>query len=229
MISDDTFARLRTVSPLFASLEEATIRTMFADARSLRVEKGRSLADEEGTEWFNVLLEGRVKLQLHDPLSGRTFTPFLLGPGDVFDLIALLDGSPHEIFPVAVEACSLLRLPMEEAREWLRHSPAFSEALFPYLGREMRHLESLAASVIFDDTATRLARLILRHARPLPGETPLLAVEHLSHELLAEMIGSVRSVVTTQLKKLREEGAIQHRRGRILVRDLERLLQRLER
>jgi CRP-like cAMP-binding protein len=128
--------------------------------------------------------------------------------------------------PVAVLPTVLLRVPMSEAREWLKRYPEFNEALLPYLGEQMRHLENFAESVIFDDTATRLARLILRHARPAEGDEKILTVEHVSHELLAEMIGSVRSVVTTQLNKLKEEGLILHRRGKIIVENLEGLLQR---
>jgi CRP-like cAMP-binding protein len=216
-------------SPLFGALPADTLREMFANARLFDYPKGTTIDNDGGMEWFNVLLAGRVKLLLSDPISGRNFAPFLLEAGEAFDLITLLDGAPHTTTPVVQEAATLWRLPMAEARAWLKRYPAFNAALLPYLATQMRHLESLSASVIFDDTATRLARIILRHARPVEGEERILAVEGLSHELLAELVGSVRSVVSTQLKKLREEGLIMHRRGRILVEDLEKLRQRIER
>ncbi len=221
--------RLLARSPLFGSLPAETLREMFADARTASYPKGSLIDNDEGTEWFNVVADGRIKLLLSDPISGRNFAPFLLERGDAFDLITLLDGAPHTMTPVAQEAATLWRLPMAEARRWLTRYPDFNAALLPYLATQMRHLEELSASVIFDDTATRLARIILRHARPVEGEERMLTVERLSHELLAELVGSVRSVVSTQLKKLREEGLIRHRRGRILVEDLEKLLQRIER
>jgi len=213
-------------TPLFKGVGPKALEEMLADCRRCEYAKGEAIENDEGLEWFNILLEGRVKLQQTDPVTGRSFVSFLLEQGDVFDVIALLDGEEHVTMPVAVLPTVLLRVPMREAREWLKRYPEFNEALLPYLGEQMRHLESFAESVIFDDTATRLARLILRHARPEAEDEKILAVEHISHELLAEMIGSVRSVVTTQLNRLKEEGLILHRRGKIIVENLEGLLQR---
>jgi CRP-like cAMP-binding protein len=223
MMFDD---RLPSDTSLFEGLDVETLEAMRASCSRVELAANETLQSDGGTEWFNILLGGRVKLMQNDPLSGRSFVTFLLERGDVFDLIPLLDGAPHVTMPVAVERTVLLRVPMAQARHWLEAYPAFNRALLRYMGIQMRKLEEFAGSVIFDDTATRLARIILRHARPAEGDGELLAMEGVSHELLAEMIGSVRSVVTTQLKKLKEEGHIVHSRGRIMVKDLEGLIER---
>lgn len=222
----ESAAALLAQTPLFGALREEEREAVLSACRTVHYAKGDAIDNDEGLEWFNILLEGRVKLVQTDPVSGRSFVSFLLDRGDVFDVIALLDGERHVTMPVTLLPTTLLRVPMEEARRWLREYPAFNDALLPYLGEKMRHLEAFAESVIFDDTATRLARLILRHARPVEGEERVLAVDHVSHELLAEMIGSVRSVVTTQLNKLKQEGLILHQRGKIIVENLEGLLHR---
>ncbi|WP_457605754.1 Crp/Fnr family transcriptional regulator [Nitratifractor sp.] len=208
---------------LFGKIDGETLSRMFSSAREVEYAKGESIENDEGMEWFNVLLSGRVKLLQTDLSTGRSFVPFLLERGDVFDIISLVDGAPHLTTPVTLLPTTLLRVPMGVARGWLE-IPAFNEALLPYLGDKMRDLECFAESVVFDDTLTRLARIILHHAKGREGEERPLAVRDISHELLAEMIGSVRSVVTSQLKKLDEDGLILRQRGRIIVKDLKELI-----
>jgi len=80
-----------------------------------------------------------------------------------------------------------------------------------------------------DPSATRLAKLILKHTSGQKSENnhfPVELINRLSHETIAEMIGSVRSVVTSQLGKMREEGLILSRRGKLLVKELELLKER---
>lgn len=101
--------------------------------------------------------------------------------------------------------------------------------MLPYLGGMMRQLESFSESLVFDDTATRLAKLILKHTDAGSEEnkhSPVHLINRISHETMAEMIGSVRSVVTTQLNRMREEGLILSKRGKLLVKELEHLKER---
>ena len=150
-------------------------------------------------------------------------TLFLLGPGDAFDVISLLDGEPHLVSLEAWDDLELLSTPVDEARQWVEQHPEFNCGFLPYLGRQMRVLAGLAGDLALHDTETRLARLILRHLNhgDLGHQLPL--IRDLSHEALGEMIGSVRVVVSRQLKHWQHEGVIVTQRGKLVTQELEAL------
>ncbi|BDY11769.1 Crp/Fnr family transcriptional regulator [Hydrogenimonas cancrithermarum] len=215
---------------LFAGLKHSELCEIVSECRLKRWEKSEAIDNDEGIEYFNIVVKGSVKLMHTDPHSGRSIVLFLLKRGDVFDILSLLDGEAHVSNPIAVETVDILRAPMATARRWLERYPEFNERFLPYIGKQMRILENFAESVVFDDTATRLAKLILKHAdtknRHDEEEYPVKIINNLSHELLAEMIGSVRSVVTTQLQKLKKDEIILQKRGYLAVKKLEELKRR---
>ncbi|WP_201353439.1 Crp/Fnr family transcriptional regulator [Hydrogenimonas urashimensis] len=217
-------------SELFSGLDFQELDKIVSACRLTFWKKSMDIDNDEGIETFNIVVQGRVKLMQTDPHSGRSIVIFLLKEGDVFDVLSLLDGQKHIASPVAVSDTYMLRVPMATARNWLETYPELNERFLPYIGKLMRHLESFAETVVFDDTATRLAKLILRHTEKekKSGENhyPVKIINNLSHELLAEMIGSVRSVVTAQLRKLKEDEIILYKRGYLAVKKLEELAKR---
>ena len=96
----------------------------------------------------------------------------------------------------------------------------------------MRALEAFSESLVFHDTTTRLAKLILKHVHKCKENSdehyPVKLINNLSHEALAEMIGSVRSVVSTQMHKLKDEGAIVSKRGHLAVKNLDKLMKKCD-
>ncbi len=156
-------------------------------------------------------------------------TLFLLGPVDPFCLFSLLDGQPHDVMLETLDDVSLLSLPMEQARRWLYDHPEFNRTLLPYLGQQMCTLAGLASDLALHNTEARLARLILRHMdasdRQSEHPTPRL-INDLSHESLAEMIGSVRVVVNRQLQHWKQEGIVDVHRGHLEIEALQELEKR---
>ena len=217
-------------SPLFSELETCAIEEILSHCRRETWKRRRQLPMEETWRRFHILLSGRVRLSRSNPESGRMITLFLLGPGEPFCIFSLLDGKPHDVMLETLDDVTLLSLPMEEARQWLVEHPEFNRKLLPYLGEQMCSLAGLATDLALHDTETRLARLILRHVDAPAGEqhvTPRL-INDLSHESLAEMIGSVRVVVNRQLQHWKQEGIVDAHRGHLEVEALQELVRRAE-
>ena len=218
-------------SVLFGGLDEVTIRGILDECREEVWKRAETIDPEIGLEKMFVIIKGRVKITQIDPESGRSVAPFLLKEGDIFDVFSLLDGKEHIVFPVPLDHVSLLSIPLQRAREWIEEHPEFNKAFLPYLGEMMRSLEAFGESLVFHDTTTRLANLILKHTDTCNDKEvhyPVKLINNLSHESLAEMIGSVRSVVSTQMHKLKEEGVIISRRGHLAVENLEKLVKKCE-
>jgi CRP-like cAMP-binding protein len=215
------YLRILGRSPLFCDLDEELLSDQLIDLRSSTHEKKTVLLNSwECDGRFYIILKGRVRLVSVEPESGRELTAFVLGPGDAFDVIALLDAKHHRMRAVAIDDVELLHAPMDQVRGWIQRHPEFNRHFLPYIGNMMGQLADLANDLALHDTGVRLARLILRHvaASKTPPEVEL--INDLSHEQLASMIGSVRVVVSRQMRNLRNRDVVETKRGNIVIKDL---------
>lgn len=215
-------------SVLFSGMDGDALQAMMDFHRRETWTKGAHLPVSQSSEFFTVIIDGRVELTRVNPDSGRQITLFTLGPGDGFDVISLLDGAEHEIHPVAVEALEIITAPIDRMRRWIANHPHFNQALLPYLGEKIRELEKLSADLALYETVKRLALLILQQTTPNPalsatGHLNPPLINTLSDESMARMIGSVRAVVNRHIQEFIQMGLISTSRGQLVVRDLEKL------
>jgi len=196
------------------------------------IKKGKHLEPDIGIKFLHIILDGRLKITKIDPKTGRSITLFILHTGDIHDIFTLLDGEEHIVFPIALDDISALSIPIIKAREIIKNYPEFNKNFLPYLGKMLRELEDFSESLVFDDTTTRLSKLILKHIDNTDAEKndhyPLKLINNLSHESLAELIGSVRSVVSIQLEKLKKEEIIISKRGYLAVKNLKKLIKKCD-
>jgi len=217
-------------SELFGSLSKDVLYSMLDECSAVHWKKTDILDTNIGMKHLYIIIGGRLKVTHIDPDTGRSLALFLKTSGDIFDVFALLDGKEHTVFPVVMDKMTVLSIPLKRAREWIYDYPEFNKSFLPYLGNKMRELENFGTSMVFHDTNTRLASLILKHTHPHETDThyPVELINNLSHESLAELIGSVRSVVSTQMHKLKEEGVIISKRAHLAVNSLDKLIKKVE-
>jgi CRP-like cAMP-binding protein len=215
---------------LFRGVDEEMMEEILSHFIPMTLPKKSVIASWQTVESFFVIIGGRVKVSRIDPETGREYTVFLLSRGDAFDVISLLEGKEHDVTIEAVDELQLLKTSMKTARDWLDRHPEFNKNFLPYLGKKMHALEDAAADLALLDTTTRLARLILHHVDAKsdgPAERyAVRLIDDLSHETLAQMIGSVRKVVNLDIQKLKKENIIEASRGKLLVKDLQALAQK---
>jgi CRP/FNR family transcriptional regulator len=173
-----------------------------------------------------VIINGRVKMSKINPDNGRELTFFLMSPGDVFDVICLLDEYEHDVALTPLDNIEALYAPIADVRGWIGKHPEFNRAFLPYLGKRIRALEELAADLTLHDTITRLSRLILRHVNCGEPCKKIKLINDLSHEELAHMIGSVRAVISRHMQKLNNEGIIKSKRKYLEIKEIHSLLEK---
>ncbi len=219
-------------SLLFGKLPRETLESLIQETKIFYFKKAQLIDNNFGTKNLYIIISGRLKVTQVDPFTGRTIAPFLLKEGDIFDFFSLLDGKEHTVFPMPLDNIEVLEISLMRAREWIYEYPEFNRAFMPYLGLKMRELESFGASVVFDDIITRLSKLILRYASPLKvlnsNDHLVNIIHNLSDESISEMIGSVRSVVSSQINKLKEENLIFSTRGQLSIKNLEGLIKKCD-
>ncbi len=184
------------------------------------------LAPDTPAERFRILVRGRVKITRSNGDNGRELTLWLLGPGEGFDIVSLLDAEPHAVSAWTLDEVQALSGPVSLFRDWIERLPPFRLAIHGCVARQLRELADLASDIALHDTTTRMARLLLRHFDE--ASAGLNLVHDLPQEELANLIGSVRVVVSRVLATLKREGVLELHNGAVRVKDLKRLLRRAE-
>jgi CRP-like cAMP-binding protein len=81
-----------------------------------------------------------------------------------------------------------------------------------------------AAARLAADTSHPVSTRVAQHLRALAVRAPDgRPVVHVSHQRLADFVGTAREVITRQLRALREESVIETQRGRLIIVNEERL------
>jgi CRP/FNR family transcriptional regulator, cyclic AMP receptor protein len=172
-----------------------------------------------------VLMSGRVKVYALSPL-GRAVTLWFCLPGEVFGLAEMTRNSPRMVYAEACTDAEVLILPSEPLRARLASDAATAMQVVDMLSCRLRQLSDAMLNLIADDVNTRVAKLLLRlHARygkPLAGGGFLLDLP-LTHQEMADMIGTTRQSVSSAIAQLRQRGLLTTTDHRLCLTDPERL------
>ncbi len=202
--------------PLFRSLatqEQAGFALM---AREKSYPKGSVILfeDDPGDSLF-VVRDGRVKVVLVAE-DGREVILGILGVGEHFGELALIDDQPRSAHVVAMEDSSLLVLRREDFRRRVEQNPAVAWALLIELSRRLRRADDKIGSLVLLDVPGRIARVILDAADAGGSET---IEKPLTHQTIAHVIGASRETVSRAMREFVNSGWISTERRRIQVLD----------
>jgi CRP/FNR family cyclic AMP-dependent transcriptional regulator len=212
-------------NPLFAQLSMAQLTQLASLARPHRQRKEQMIFNEgdTGTALY-MIVEGRVKISQSSP-DGKERTLALLGPGDVFGELALLDGGPRSADAVVAEDAELLVVPRDEFLTFVMEQPQVAMSLLVVLSQRLRHTNLLVHDAAFFDVRGRLARVLLELARAEKGPEAdgALVCPQLTQSELASMVGVTRESINKWLRHYVKSGTVARRHGRLVVLDPQRL------
>ena len=182
---------------------------------------------DEALHHFFIFLSGKVKFFQMNLSSGKEQTVYLMGRGDMYDTVVLLDGKPHDLMSEVLEEGEVLKLPIAKVREWMYKYPMFGEIILKYVASQVRHVEELATDLTLLDTKERLLKLIVQNLEKskFTGQN---MIENLSHAEIAKLIGTVRHVVDRHIKQLKQEGILETGRRKLALKNMEKLQEKLE-
>lgn len=181
-------------------------------------------AGSEGND-VCVLMSGRVKVYALSPL-GRSVTLWFCLPGEVFGLTEISRSSPRMVFAEACTDAEVLILPCDRLRARLVSDPATAMQVVDMLSSRLRQLSDAMLNLITDDVNTRVTKLLLRlntrYGQPLQTGGSLLELP-LTHQDMADMIGTTRQSVSTAIAHLRQQGLLITTDHRLYLTDPARL------
>ena len=211
--------------PLFRSLDGAETSLFAQLAREKRYPKGSVIVFEDGPgDAFFVVRAGRVKAVLIAP-DGREVILGILGVGEHFGELALIDDQPRSAHVVAMEDAHLLVLRRDDFRRRVEANPAVAWALLQELSRRLRRADDKIGALVLLDVPGRIARLILDAAEEAGG--PVID-KPLTHQTIAHLIGASRETVSRAMREFVGSGWIATERRRIRVTDRDALERRTQ-
>lgn len=133
-------------------------------------------AEGEPGDAFFIVRSGSVKI-CRPQASGNEVLLNILGPGECFGELALLDGKPRSATVQTLEPTVLWVLPRQAFLDYLAQHPRATMALLSVLSERMRRLTDRVAEASFLGLAQRLARRVVESANQggttTAGETSL--------------------------------------------------------
>ena len=193
-------------------------------AKPFEYEKGSSpFYPDDLLKYFYVVVDGRIKTYQINFQTNKEQTIFIYKRGDMFDIISLLDGKPHEVIYEVIENAHVLRLPIERVRYWLENDATFNKKFFPYLAAHMRYTEELATELALYDTKERFLNLLVQNLNP-NNRFRYQLLQNLSNSEIAKLLGTVRHVIERSIKQLKADNIIETSRRNIKVKNLQKLL-----
>jgi CRP/FNR family cyclic AMP-dependent transcriptional regulator len=207
--------------PLFAGLPEAEL-TAFADlTRERGYPKGSVIVfEDDAGDALYLVAAGQVKVVLIAE-DGREVILSVLGEGNFFGEMAVIDEEPRSAHVIAMEDSSLLVLRRDDFQHRLRANPEIAISLLREISRRLRRADEKIASLVLLDVNGRVANLLLRMAEDEGGDR---ITRKLTHHTIAQMIGSSRETVSRTMRNLVDRGIIQVTRKDIALTDRHSLM-----
>lgn len=166
------------------------------------------------------LLKGAVKLsRVYE--AGEEITVALLRENTVFGVLSLLTGNRSDRFyhAVAFTPVELLSVPIDQVEKALKEDPELTMTMLRGLSSRILQTEMMIETLAHRDMGSRLVSFLLILCRDfgVPSPDGITVDLKLSHQAIAEAIGSTRVTVTRLLGDLRDRQAISIHKKKITV------------
>jgi CRP/FNR family transcriptional regulator len=207
---------------VFCDLSPEALQSFEAIKYATAYPKGAVLFVEgQAPRGIFVLCKGRVKLSISSS-DGKTLILKIAEAGEVLGLSATVSGKPYELTSETIDPCQVNFVKREDFLRFLReHADAcfrVAEQLSEKYNAACHEIRSLGLS---HSAAEKLAKLLLEWISK-NGESqkqePRLKLA-LTHEEIAQMIGTSRETVTRLFAELKKRQIIQAKGSTLVIRN----------
>lgn len=212
-------------SPVFQSLPPREIDVLVKVAKSDR-HRAREFIFMEGDDslWLCLVRTGRVKILKHSR-TGKDVVLEILGPGEIFGAVAVLEKRPYPASAQAMEATETLKVPREPILALAERYPSIVREMALVIGKRLRAAHESVKTLAVEPAEARLAAALLRLG-DREGETSEAGVElpyHLTRQSLGDMAGTTVETTIRVVGRWIKEGLVSEDSGRLLLRKPEAL------
>jgi len=167
--------------------------------------------------------EGGVRLTTRTKDRPSAVTA-ILGVHDFFGELCLAGYPLRMSTAVALTASSIRTIKKEKMLQMLRKKNKASNSLVAYLLSSVKNYQDHVAHLLTSSAEKRLARVLLRLAHLDKNGPPVVEIPILSHQVLAEMVGTTRPRVNLFMNRFRKRGFINYDGGLEVRQSLRKVL-----
>lgn len=211
---------------LLEGVPEEVRRRVLAGARLRRFARGEVVFHEgDPGDTLHLIAKGHVAVRTTTAL-GDTATLAVLGAGDFFGELALLEERPRTASIVALEKTETLALHRDDFDKIASDHPSVHAFLAQVLGAQVRRLTGQVMDALYVPAEKRVLRRLSELARVYAGDGGGETIVPLTQEDLATMAGTSRATVNRVLGEAEKAGIVAVKRMRISVVDPQALEKR---
>lgn len=206
---------LRTL-PMFESLGNERLEKIAGFASLRRVARHAAVLQAgDHTDNIYLILTGMLKVQISDQ-EGREVILSMLGTGEMFGEMGVIDDHPRSATVVSTEPCDLVVIPKEDFKACLAENFEVSLYIIRNLVKRLRNADRKIESLALIDVNGRVARLLLEMAEIENGRK--VVRRHITRQDIAKTIGASREMVSRVMRDLQLQGLIEEVDGAIWLR-----------
>ena len=202
--------------PIFADLEPEAFDQLCRYAKHTTLKRGAALfaKGDPGLSLYAVI-SGSVKMSISSA-DGRSAILNIIGPGEIFGEIALLDGGVRSSDAIANTNCELFVIDRREFIPFVRSQPALAMKFIELLCGRLRRTSDQVEQIILQNLPGRLASALIRlsekHKLEPAGRTIAITQQEIS-----EMVGMTRESINKQLRAWAARSWVRLEHGAIVV------------
>jgi CRP/FNR family transcriptional regulator len=204
-----TIEDVRTAFPRLEPLETECLGELKKEAAEVHLPKGTLMFQPgDGCEGFGLVLGGSVRVSL-ESAGGRGLVLYRVRRGEICTVTAscVINDTPYPASGVVEEALTAVIVPNALFSRQIERSSVFRGFVLEIFSSRVGHLMELITQVAFNRLDQRLADRLLE----------LGPVVRMSHQELAEELGTSREIVSRILESFSDEGAVSLGRRRIEI------------
>jgi CRP/FNR family cyclic AMP-dependent transcriptional regulator len=203
--------------PMFASFSPEQLRELETMIMRRSASRGSAIVREgEPADVLYIVVSGRLKVMMGEA-DGKETILNILGPGEFFGEMGLIDDNPRSATVVAIEPCEMLALTRRDFRRCLVENANLAMAVMRVLVHRLRDADRKIGSLAMLDVYGRVARLLLDMSETVDGRR--VVTRRISKQDIAKMIGASREMVHKVMKDLQVSGYIEVQGSTIVLRD----------
>ncbi|GCC51557.1 Crp/Fnr family transcriptional regulator [Chryseotalea sanaruensis] len=196
LISDSLLVKLKSIG---------SMRRMAADAVLMN--------EDDYIQAIPIVLNGSIKVMRTDD-DGKEILLYYIKPGEscVMSFLGATCNERSKIKAIVDEPAEILMLPISKAVELIRSAPEWIEFIFQLYNRRFEELLDVINAIAFQKVDERLWELLRKKSEM--NKSKELAV---THQQVADELGTAREVVSRLLKQLEKSKKITLSRNKITI------------
>ena len=203
--------------PMFAAFAEDQLRTLVTLVTRRGAARGAVImAEGDRVDSLYIVISGRLKVMMGEA-NGKEVILGIIGPGEFFGEMGLIDDGPRSASVIAIEPCELLSVTRRGFKKCLVENFEVAMTVLRVLVRRLREADRKIASLAMLDVYGRVARLLLDLSENVNGQK--VVTKRLTKQDIAKMIGASREAVSLVMKELQISGYIEARGSTIVLHD----------